>query len=231
MNQSIHDPQLTTPLLSLNDISLQRGSRILFQALSLQLYHGQTIWLRGDNGSGKSSLLKACAGLLAPHHGQITHPDHQSVAYLGHQDAHKAELTVFETLEFWSDIYNQQTTDQTQSANTADQNINQALIRVGLNSIRDKKCKTLSAGQSKRLSLARLTLSRATVWLLDEPASALDKNGHEILYQILRTHITKGGGAIIATHDQVEKIGEAQVLTLEPAIQKEPDRPKEAAHA
>jgi heme exporter protein A len=190
--------------LDVVDLAIQRGPKVLLEDVSFSVTAGDLIWITGTNGSGKTSLLKCLAGLLRPNKGNIiSHGDQSSIAYLGHNDGHKTNLTVRENLEFWHSIYGQ----------TPD--LEEILKRVGIWDIRDLLAKNLSAGQSRRVALARLLLKDATLWLLDEPAAPMDAKGRDLIAGLIKSHLLSGGSALIATHSTPLKIGvNAQVLNL-----------------
>ncbi len=156
------------------DIACRRGERLVFRGLSFALEAGAALVLTGANGSGKSSLLRLMAGLLPPHTGSLRWAGepiagdpaaHRARLHLiGHQDALKPVLTVLENAAFWAGLRG------AASAAAAS-----ALERLGLSHLADAPCRLLSAGQKKRLSLARLLASSAPLWLLDEPTTGLDE--------------------------------------------------------
>ena len=172
--------------------------------LSFPASAGDLIWITGSNGSGKTSLLKSISGLIAADEGQIKWSQKTSdIAYLGHSDSLKRNLTVCENLEFWQAIY-QSTTD-----------LELAMKQVDVWRLRDLAAKKLSAGQSRRVALARLLLKNASLWLLDEPAAPLDLLGQKTLTDIISSHLSDNGIAIIATHAAPFKIGtNSHVLKL-----------------
>jgi len=151
--------------------------------------------LTGPNGAGKSSLLRLLAGLLRPSAGRVAFEgdtDEGAVAerahYLGHLDAFKTALTVGENIEFWIHYLG------------GEHDAAPALAAVGLESLEHLPAAYLSAGQRRRLSLARLIAVSRPLWLLDEPASALDSAGQEMLAGLMRTHLARGGMIVAATH-------------------------------
>jgi len=184
--------------LSLNVDGLTgiRGQRVLFRGLSFRAGAGQVLSLEGPNGVGKTSLLRMIAGFLAPAAGTISLGGAQDaegrgrlVGWLGHHDAAKPQLSPREVLAFYAGLYR------------IAGDIDAALDAVGLRAIADLPCQYLSAGQKKRLALARLKLLRRPVWLLDEPLAALDAAGKALAAEFLSAHAKDGGIAIAATHE------------------------------
>ncbi len=172
-----------------------RGFRNVFSDLNLQLSSGDALALTGPNGAGKSSLLRLLAGLLRPSAGRVAlegDTDERTIAerahYLGHLDAFKTALTVGENIEFWIHYLG------------GEHDAAPALAAVGLESLEHLPAAYLSAGQRRRLSLARLIAVSRPLWLLDEPASALDSGGQEMLAGLMRTHLARGGMIVAATH-------------------------------
>jgi len=173
-----------------------RGERLVFRDLDFALEVGGALLLTGPNGAGKSTLLRLLAGLLRPAAGRLDWdgedaladlPAHaRRVAYLGHQDAVKPGLTAEENLGF--------------AARLTGADARDALAAVGLDDLADLPARMLSAGQKRRLALARLHLSRAALWLLDEPTLGLDAASVERLGVALHTHRASGGLLIAATH-------------------------------
>jgi heme exporter protein A len=182
--------------LSATGLSCVRGLRSVFGNLNFELSSGEALALVGPNGAGKSSLLRLVAGLLRPLQGRVMldgDTDERTIPerahYLGHLDAFKPALTVAENLTFWT-RYLGGATAQTGTA----------LATVGLESLADLPAAYLSAGQRRRLSLARLIAAPRPIWLLDEPTSALDAAGQERLADLMRGHLTGGGLIMAATH-------------------------------
>jgi heme exporter protein A len=173
-----------------------RGFRSVFSNISFELRAGEALALIGPNGSGKSSLLRLAAGLLRPAAGTIAldggaaeRTVSEQAHYLGHLDAFKAALTVRENLEFWIHYL----------GGSGDPEL--GLAAVGLDSLQHLPAAYLSAGQRRRLSLARLVAVRRPVWLLDEPTSALDAAAQEVLAELMHRHLFGGGMIVAATHE------------------------------
>jgi heme exporter protein A len=173
-----------------------RGGREVFSGLDFEAASGHALAITGPNGSGKTSLLRLIAGLLAPSAGSIdleggeaelTLPEQSH--YLGHRDALKPALSVLENLSFWRDFLGGDADDAEQT-----------LARIGLGHAVHLPAAYLSAGQRRRLSIGRLLAVRRPVWLLDEPTSALDAAGQDLFAGLMRDHLGNGGIIIAATH-------------------------------
>jgi heme exporter protein A len=196
-------------VLEVSELHLWRGDRHLLRGLRLALAPGQALQLLWPNGTGKTSLLRAIAGFIHPESGQVRWKGqaitaqrdafHQDLAYQGHEPALKADLSATENLHFACEM----------RSGATDAQVHDALLQVGLQALRpDQPVRSLSAGQQRRVSLARIILWDAVLWLLDEPAANLDASGQQILCDLLGRHLRNGGMAIIAAH---------QALPLEPA--------------
>ncbi|PYF02126.1 heme exporter protein A [Rhodopseudomonas faecalis] len=173
-----------------------RGGREVFAALDFSAESGEAVAVVGPNGAGKTSLLRLIAGLLQPAAGTITlhgGDDEMSLAeqahYLGHRDALKPALSVAENLDFWQRFLGGEPADAAES-----------LSAVGLAHIAHLPAAYLSAGQRRRLSIARLIAVRRPLWLLDEPTSALDTAGQQMFARVVAGHLAGGGLVIAATH-------------------------------
>jgi heme exporter protein A len=173
-----------------------RGGRDVFSGLDFQAATGEVLAVVGRNGSGKTSLLRLIAGLLAPAGGSIVLEGGESeltlpeqAHYLGHRDALKPALSVMENLCFWHDFLGGERFDAAAS-----------LATVGLDHAAHLPAGYLSAGQRRRLSLARLIAVRRPLWLLDEPTAALDAAGQGIFAGLMRDHLAGGGLIVAATH-------------------------------
>lgn len=173
-----------------------RGGRNIFSGLDFEVPAGQVLAVTGANGAGKSSLLRMIAGLLPIAGGalglegggaDLTIPE--QTHYLGHRDALKPSLTVLENLEFWREFLGGEAADGTAG-----------LEKVGLGHTAHLPAAFLSAGQRRRLSIARLLTVKRPVWLLDEPTSALDINGQTMVAGVMTDHLRSGGIILAATH-------------------------------
>jgi heme exporter protein A len=180
------------------DLSCVRGGREVFAGLSLSLGPGEAIVVTGRNGAGKSSLLRMIAGLVRIAAGQLVLQDGdpertlpEQLHYLGHQDALKPALTVQENLTFWAHYLG--------SAEPT----GPALTAVGLDAVADLPAAYLSAGQRRRLSIARLIAVTRPIWLLDEPTAALDRAAQERLAALMREHLAAGGMIVAAAHGPI----------------------------
>jgi heme exporter protein A len=192
------------------DLGCERGERVVFDGVSFDIPGGGVTELRGANGSGKSSLLRMMAGLLAPTRGSIawngTQVDedrdaHRArVNYIGHLDGVKGMLTVAENLRFWAGMTRGDQTDG-QIRDRADL----ALMTFGIANLADLPARSLSAGQRRRVALARLIVRPALIWLLDEPATALDTAALAALDHAMAAHLGAGGIVIMATHEAARR--------------------------
>jgi heme exporter protein A len=185
--------------LTASDLACARGGRQVFRNLSFAVGAGEALLVTGPNAVGKSSLLRLVAGLLRPQQGQLelTGGDAEltigeQAHYLGHQDALKPSLSVVENLTFWVDFLGG---GQAKGAT--------ALAAVGLGALAHLPATYLSAGQRRRLSLARLIAVERPIWLLDEPTSALDASGQAMLAELMRAHLAHGGLILAATHGPI----------------------------
>ena len=178
------------------ELSCVRGGRPIFSALEFAVPAGQALAVTGINGAGKSSLLRLIAGLLPAAGGTVTLEGGETdltlpeqAHYLGHRDALKPALTVLENLDFWRDFLGGQAIDGLASLET-----------VGLGHAAHLPAAFLSAGQRRRLSIARLIAVNRPVWLLDEPTSALDTSGQTMIAGLMDAHLRSGGIILAATH-------------------------------
>ena len=191
-------PQTEIPNFSGESLHCIRGERTVFAGLDFSASSGSALILQGPNGSGKSSLLRLMAGLLRPAWGSLFRdgltieddPEYHrsSLHYVGHHDAIKPVLTVSENLSFWAGVRG-----ETKS-------VGAALERFGLSPLADMAARLLSAGQRRRLNLARIAASPAPLWLLDEPTTALDSASTAVLVELIGDHRASGGIAVMSTH-------------------------------
>jgi heme exporter protein A len=182
--------------LSGRNVRCVRGGREVFSDLNFETSSGKALAVTGPNGSGKTSLLRLVAGLLTIADGaieleggdpELTLPE--QAHYLGHRDALKPALSVMENLSFWRDFLGGEVFDAKMS-----------LAAVGLDHAGHLPAAFLSAGQRRRLSIARLLTVRRPIWLLDEPTSALDAAGQSMFASLMRDHLARGGLIVAATH-------------------------------
>lgn len=200
-------------MLTVNSLSCERGERLLFKDLSFILPPGQIAQIIGKNGAGKSSLLKIIAGFAQPLSGIVSWQNqtikHDSMAYaalicyLGHLDGVKAGLSVAENLHFSRCLMRGALSKEAL-----------AIQHLGLNQSTNTLVEDLSAGQRRRVALARLLVSSAKLWILDEPFTSLDKQTITILEQMFVQHCMKGGMIVIATH-QTLNISNVPIQTYE----------------
>tara|TARA_Y100000031_G_scaffold108387_1_gene119265 strand:+ start:857 stop:1510 length:654 start_codon:yes stop_codon:yes gene_type:complete len=205
-------------IFSAEALACVRGERLVFQDLDFQVSAGEALILRGPNGSGKSTLLRLVAGYLNPSAGHLAwngrpvgeDPDghRQRLHYVGHLDAVKPPLTVAENLAFWAGQGHRD-----DSSDSFEDRVQSALGRLGLSRLAEVPGRFLSAGQKRRLNLARLAASPAQLWLLDEPTVSLDADGADVIAEMVIEHVAGGGLAMIATHIDLG-LQETRVLTL-----------------
>jgi len=191
-------------MLSVTDLSCVRGERRLFAGLSFGLAAGEWLHVQGENGAGKTSLLRILAGLAQPADGQIrwrgepignlAEEYHRELMFLGHHGAVKEDLTPLENLLLAA---------QLDSLRLDEATALQALVRFGLRGREDLAVRCLSAGQKRRVLLARLAVRDATLWILDEPFTALDVKAVEMLSGLIAAHVAAGGMAILTSHQSM----------------------------
>ncbi len=193
--------------LSAIDLACHRGGRDVFSGVGFAVAAGEALTVTGRNGAGKSSLLRCIVGLVRLTQGRlalegvdselsIAEPAH----YLGHQDALKPSLSVAENLRFWAGFFGVKSAD-----------IQSPLEAVGLDALADLPAAYLSAGQRRRLSIARLLAAKRPLWLLDEPTSTLDAAAQLRLTDLMRAHLEAGGMIIAATHGALGLSGAAEL--------------------
>lgn len=194
-------------MLDVADLACRRAGRLVFTGLGFRLGPGDALVVSGRNGAGKSTLLSVLAGLVRPEAGRIvvdpsTEERRKHIHLLGHRDGLKAQLTPAENLRFGAALLGR-----------GGLSIADALSRVGLAGAADLPAAYLSAGQRRRLCLARLLVARRPIWLLDEPTSALDGDGQALLETLMAEHRAAGGAIVAATHAPLPLPG-ARMLQL-----------------
>lgn len=196
--------------MQLVQLSVERAQRTLIPALDLQLGPGELLYLRGANGSGKTSLLETIAGLRQPASGSVQGlAEYGALHWISHRNALTAQLSAIENLQFWCGI--------NQVAAAA---VPAALDRVQLPAgARRRPVRSLSAGQKRRASLARLLLAERALWLLDEPLDGLDRDGIALFAGLLDEHLARGGMVIMTSHQPLPAL-RAPVRELELAGRK-----------
>jgi heme exporter protein A len=203
----------TTPLISGVKLTCIREERLLFDELSLEIYAGEIVQIEGPNGSGKTSLLRILSGLSQPYDGHVQFKEQaisrcreefqQNLLYFGHLSGVKGEMTAEENLDFNLALHGNNT-----------DNAIAYLSKVNLLGFEDSLASHLSAGQHRRIALARLYQSNAPIWILDEPFTAIDKQGVASLEQLFLQHVNRGGCVILTTHQDLLSIKADQVKKI-----------------
>lgn len=192
-------------MLEVCDLTAIRDDRELFESVSFSVSAGDLVQVEGRNGSGKTTMLRIITGLGDSEAGKIlwkgveTHKDrdafHQDLLFIGHQTGVKKELTAFENLSFYQKLNG--------STGVTEDDIWMALAKVGLAGKEDIPAGKLSAGQQRRVALARLWLSRHPLWILDEPLTAIDKQGIKVIEALFMEHTQNGGMVLFTTHQDM----------------------------
>ena len=197
-------------MLSLHSLGFSINDEELFREISISFLPSSIIYLKGKNGAGKSSLLRMIASIQKPTSGKITFSkDSLPIAmlkkpyctYIGHRYAIKPELTVFENIHFWSKLYNSEIL------------VDAAIVYFDLQNILSTRCLELSAGNQKKVALARLIACQSKLWLLDEIDSSLDSEAKKKLMHLIISHANNGGIVLFASHNEPE-IKTAQIIDL-----------------
>lgn len=205
---------MADPLLQANKLFCERERRVLFSDLDLSLNAGEVLQVEGANGSGKTTLLRILTGISDAYEGEVhwcgqairnCRSEYQmNMHYLGHAAGIKAALTAEENLRWYAAL----------SGEKADQRIWEVLAKVGLRGYEDTPCYTLSAGQQRRVNLARLYLLPKKLWVLDEPFTAIDKAGVAAIEQLMSDQAEKGGAVIVTTHQDLSSVSNVRKVTL-----------------
>lgn len=206
--------QSTSALLSAHKLACERDERLLFSDLSFDLYPGELLQLEGPNGAGKTSLMRLLAGLLPFSEGELIWQGenidscredfYQSVLFIGHLAGIKAQLTPLENLHWFAAL----------EGINDEALLEQALQQVGLAGYEDHPCHQLSAGQKRRVALARLLFTQRPLWLLDEPFTALDKAAVAAVEDLLIKHSQSSGAVILTSHHALEELPGLKKLSL-----------------
>ena len=191
-------PASPSPLLAVRGLAFSRDETPIFGPLDFSVDGNEALLVQGGNGAGKTTLLRVLAGLLRADAGEVAIEGQparaqsraQHIAYLGHLPGLKADLSALQNLEFLCGLHGRR----------PKQIADAAMAIVGLAGFEDAAVRTLSAGQKKRLGLARLWLSPAPLWLLDEPYANLDLDGINLVNRMVQAHLRSGGAALITTH-------------------------------
>ena len=189
--------------LSANNLTLVRGERCLFEGLDFAVSSGELLLLEGRNGCGKTSLMRAIAGMLSLETGEIywngkpvlkqRQEFHGELVWLAHRTGFKGDLTMLENLHFEASLRRQ-----------SDRDHEEIYGRLGIERLRDLPLRSLSAGQQRRVSLARMLLADVPLWLLDEPFTNLDREGRKLVMQLAEEHLDGGGLCVMAAHQDID---------------------------
>ena len=197
----VTDRRAAANVLQAVGVTVDRGGVRLLQDVHLQLRSGDVALCTGPNGSGKTTLLRTVAGLQPPVSGAV-HVEPESLVYAGHADGIKATLTVTENLNFWAQVFGRK-------------DISPALKAFDLDPLAARAAGMLSAGQKRRLGLARLLVTGRPIWVLDEPTVSLDRDAVAMFARAVGVHLAGGGSALLATHIELG-LEEAETLELAP---------------
>ena len=203
-----------TPKLTATDLTLFRGDRCLFKGLSFALNSGELLLLEGRNGCGKTSLLRAIAGLLELESGAVSWNDapvqkdrqffKNSMVWMSHKVGFNGDLTLAENLRYEANLRLQSGLD-----------FDDVLKRLGLNRLKRLPMRSLSAGQQRRVALARLLMSAAELWMMDEPVTNLDREGRALVTELVSEHLANDGMVIMAAHQDVNIDAPTQTIRMQ----------------
>jgi len=203
-----------TPKLTATDLTLFRGDRCLFKGLSFALNSGELLLLEGRNGCGKTSLLRAIAGLLELESGAVSWNDARvqkerqffknSMVWMSHKVGFNGDLTLVENLRYEANLRLQSGLD-----------FDDVLKRLGLNRLKRLPMRSLSAGQQRRVALARLLMSAAELWMMDEPVTNLDREGRALVTELVSEHLANDGMVIMAAHQDVNIDAPTQTIRMQ----------------
>jgi heme exporter protein A len=202
--------------LTADNLHLWRGEQHVLQGVGFALSSGECLQVTGANGAGKTTLLRALCGLVPLEEGRICwrnrdireDPEsyHRELSYLGHDNGLKGDLTAEENLRYASGL----------RTGVRAGEITAALLRVGVPEVAGQRVRRLSAGQRRRVALARMTLSAGVLWIMDEPGSNLDTRGQTLVLDLLQSHLNGGGAAVVATHQELGlSAGQLRPLALQ----------------
>lgn len=201
--------------LRVDKVHVWRGDRHVLQGVSAQIEPRQLLHISGPNGTGKTTLLRVVSGLLRPEQGSVTWLGHSissiraeyqtALAYASHEPALKGDLTALENLRFAVGLKRRVTADELRAA----------LARTGVAACADLPARVLSAGQRRRVAMARVLAMSATLWLLDEPFTNLDAAGSELISELLETHVVGGGLAMVVAHHELRVRGTVRHMELQ----------------
>ena len=203
-----------TAKLSASGLTLFRGERCLFNDLGFALNPGELLLLEGKNGSGKTSLLRAIAGLIEFEEGVVEWQGidvlkqrqvfHAAITWLAHRIGLKGDLTLVENLRFEANLRAQK-----------DVNFDSVLERLGIERLKKLPLRSLSAGQQRRVGLARMMLAHTPLWMMDEPFTNLDRQGRDLVISLVNEHLADGGLCVMAAHQDVDVAATVRRVTLQ----------------